>query len=360
MGVYWEKEKPVWDGKVKKGNLPIGLIRLIGRYWEKGKTYKVKLTAHTQNGNTASIEIEVKKPKKLHNQMKGLKKEMTKYKDIDGTEKNVDEICIKNGGEYGIPPHYLKGQMFMEAGKNTKTGTFFPSYRYEPYTTQWNKYLKTWSGKFYFTDKSSADFSDVPNHQNVKYMSYWTTAKTVWEIINENSQLISVSNPNHYGTRKSDNTMDFDKDNFSWLQNKYDEILKIEQARKDLTVTEQIESANSKMATWLKEKWLDGKAFTEVAQTRCASSYGLLQMLYTTARGDKSFPINEVPEKLNELSLFSHWVEYQSDLLGSLSDTNNWTDGFESSFESKVVKKWNKASKYPGIYFSNSKLFLPQ
>jgi len=361
LGVYWEKEKPVWNGSTVKGNIPKGLIRLIGKYWEDTETYRVKLDAKTQDEKTTSLELETKKPKKLHNSKSGLKKEMTKYKDIDGTEKNIDEIIIKNAGKYGIPPQYLKGQMFVEAGKNTNTGTFFPSYRYEPYTTQWDKNLKSWSGKFFFKDKNSADFSDVPNHQNVKYMNYWTTAKTVWEIIEENSQVTSVSNPKHYGKRNSDNTLDFDRDHFPWLQDKYDEILKIEQARKDIKKDEQkVDSANYKMSKWLKEKWKDGKASTEVAQTRCASSYGLLQMMYTTARDQKSYSASEVPEKLNELSLFSHWVEYQSDLLGGFLNSNNWTDGFESTFKTQVVKKWNKATSYPNTYFSNSKLFIPQ
>ncbi|MEJ2615699.1 MAG: hypothetical protein P8Z35_12130, partial [Ignavibacteriaceae bacterium] len=43
MGVYWETEKPVWDGNTNKGNLAKGLIRLVGRYWTKDSTYIVTL-----------------------------------------------------------------------------------------------------------------------------------------------------------------------------------------------------------------------------------------------------------------------------------------------------------------------------
>jgi hypothetical protein len=360
LGVYWEKGKPVWNGSIKGNNLATGLIRLIGKYWAEGENYKVKLNANTQDGKTASLEIEIKKPQKLLSPKSGLKKPMNIYKDIDGTEKNIDEICIKNGGKFGIPPHYLKGQMFGEAAINISIGVFYPSYRYEPYTTQWDKYLKSWSGKFYFKDKVSADFSDVPNHSNVKYLSYWTVAKTVWEIIDENSQLTNKNNPSHYGKRKDDNTMDFDKDNFPWLQKKYDEILELEKKREELELEKQVDSANVKMVKWLKEKWNDGKANTEVAQTRCASSYGLLQMLYTTARGEKGYSSIEVPEKLNDLLLLEHWVEYQSDLLGTKITENNWHNGFEEDFKTYVFKKWNKASSYPGKIFSNSKKFLPQ
>jgi len=67
-----------------------------------------------------------------------------------------------------------------------------------------------------------------------------------------------------------------------------------------------------------------------------------------------------VPENLNLLSLFDHWVEYQNDLLGALKTSNNWDLGLEHSFKIKVFGEWNAAEYYPGYILSNSSMFKPQ
>jgi hypothetical protein len=67
IGVYWEKFKPVVNAtSVGNEQLPTGLIRLVGRYWDyQGKeVYKVRLTASYEE-KVGSRTIEVKKPARL-------------------------------------------------------------------------------------------------------------------------------------------------------------------------------------------------------------------------------------------------------------------------------------------------------
>jgi hypothetical protein len=91
MGVYWETEKPVWNGNTNNGNLVKGLIRLVGRYWTKDSTYIVNLTAK-QDKDSSSIKIKIIKPSEL-----GLK--YKKSKDVQNHDINIDSLCIKFGGE---------------------------------------------------------------------------------------------------------------------------------------------------------------------------------------------------------------------------------------------------------------------
>ena len=144
LGVYWEKEKPVWKfnyyidaknverfTKEKVGILPQGIIRLIGRYWEEEKSYKVKLKAQIDNGLEPSIIIEVVKPGKLG----------TSYqtaKDVSINDLNIDSICIEKGGKLGIPPQFIKGHMRRET---SSYHPFNPTYLYEPWTTQFNDFI---------------------------------------------------------------------------------------------------------------------------------------------------------------------------------------------------------------------------
>jgi len=101
------------------------LIRLVGRYWEEGKTYKVRLTARTQNGDQAFVEIVVKKPNKLGPD-KPLNIIYTDFVDVFGQTQNINEYCITESGKEGVPPQLPKAQAFKE----TK---FNPQYRYEPW-----------------------------------------------------------------------------------------------------------------------------------------------------------------------------------------------------------------------------------
>jgi hypothetical protein len=359
-GIYWEKK---WYDKSTGTNpeLNDGIIRVIGRYWEEGKEDDYKVTLNSQfDGENIIRDLKVIKPSKLLS--KNISTSYNTYRDIDGSEKNLDNICIEEGGKYGILPHLIKGQIFQEAAK--ENGIFYPSYRYEPFSTQWDKYLSYWSGRFYFKDTLSTDYSDVPNHANVKYIDYIRKAKTVWGIIKDYSQLANPNNSSQYGKRNADHTMSYNKKRFKEIQNKYDEFLNSYKENKRLTSVDAADCANVRMVKYFKNEWKKGKAKTTVAQTRCASSYGLIQLLYTTARDDSrgiKYEKDALPENLNLLSFFSDFIKYEQRLLNKgLTQENNWDSGFEITIKKKILAMWNTAEDYPPTIISNSQMFLPQ
>lgn len=355
-GVYWEKKDATGQ------NLQTGLIRIIGRFWEEGKEFKSILMAE-HNGNIAETMLMVSLPSEL------LSEDQTpafnKYLDVNNNTIDIDKLCIRTGGKYGILPQIIKGQILHEAAVNDFGGStgiaFTPSYRYEPFTTQWNRYLKDWSGRFYFKDSSSVDYSDVPEHQNVFNLNYIKNTKTVWDIIKEHSQLVDQSNSAEYGKRKADNTMNFYPKYFKFLQNKYDKFLQIYEEKENLVRPESADSANRSMINWLKTKWKNGKAVKTIAQTRCASSYGLVQMLYTTAVSKIGYNKDDVPENLNLIEFFDMFIKYEADLLSDeVTSENNWLHGYEESIKEYVFQKWNSAETYPQEIINNSLIFYPQ
>ncbi|MEK6756818.1 MAG: hypothetical protein AABZ02_11765, partial [Bacteroidota bacterium] len=91
LGVYWEKDKPVPGGG---GDLPGGMIRLVGRYWHADSVYRVRLLASTDR-MTNVVGVEVRKPAELGNLY-------TKAKDVFDREISVDDTCIAYGGQHGI------------------------------------------------------------------------------------------------------------------------------------------------------------------------------------------------------------------------------------------------------------------
>ncbi len=222
LGVYWEKEKPVWVGITNKGNLQKGLIRLVGKYWEEGKTYKVKLTAKTQNGDESSIVVVVKKPSKLGNNV-------VISKDVFGNDLNIDELCIEWGGKLGIPPQFIKGQMRRETSSNYP---FYPTYLYEPWTTQF-EVQNLFTNPFFVPENATSFNPPTPNHSNVKDYHYPTEPATVWELIEKYSTIVYSSPPGgwrKYGERratknssKKDGVLYF-YNVYKTPQNKYNEL----------------------------------------------------------------------------------------------------------------------------------------
>ena len=208
----------------------------------------------------------------------------------------------------------------------------------------------------------SADYSDVPQHKNVREIDYFKfiSGKTVWYCINNYSQLTNSNNPNYFGQRRSDHTMNFYPNVYPGLQEQYNKFLKEAEAIKGLTDTQRADSANAKMVRWFQNEWHDGDAKIEPAQTRAASSYGLLQMMYTTAC-ERGYKKNALPGDLNKISQFDSWLNYQRKLLGENDTKNNWDLGFEVNIKQKILKKWNPGKKgYPEEILLNSTSFLPQ
>ena len=188
--VYWEDQYPTYDGDAFTGSQPVpqGMFRLVGRFWETGKTFKATLTAN-YSGQSASIDIEVKKPQTLG-------ESNSKSKDVFNQPLSIDSLCITLGGSIGIPPQMLKGHIQHEAP--LANFGFAPPYRYEPFTTQqeierqqskWKKNL------FWVTNTNMGSGGAVPSHNNLLYMSYPTSPQTVWNMVNNYSQLTHATPP---------------------------------------------------------------------------------------------------------------------------------------------------------------------
>lgn len=387
MGVYWEKKYPTNDfidvpikrkGKfynykiIKMDSLQTGLIRLVGRYWDIDSTYLVTLKAKIENGDSGQIQIKVVKPQKLLSS--GQSPSYEKSKDVGNDTINIDSLCIIYGGKYGIPPQIIKGQMFTESAKKNFGGQigygFAPSYRYEPFTTQYEPKYKT-DPKYnsYYIYDSTYTFPDVPIHFNVQYIDYPTTMNTVWEMIENYSKLVNPDpSVNYYGGRDPETHR-------VWLGYEVVDTIytrfsnEFAESYPELTEIQKYDSTNNKMIDYLKYEWTRNDApagtKTNIAQTRTASSYGLAQFLYGTAR-DIDYPEEDVPENINLISYLYLFYETQKKYLqegvgANIERGNNWPEGYEYSFcRSVYVPRWNTKTIYAKDVIDNSKRFFPQ
>jgi len=430
-GVYWEKK---WFRGSDNSNQPLadGIIRLIGRYWEEDKEddFKIKLKTNTNFG----IELKIVRPAKLLSD--GQSDNYSKARDVFDKEYSIDSLCIVYGGKYGIPPQMLKGQMYTESaikdfGGNIGNG-FAPSYRYEPYTTQFDKevlkeILDANVNPFIVTNTSMGKPGAAPvptplEHRHVLYTHYFQyPGKTVWDIVKENSSLEDVNNESSlYGFQYKGTPPDelkkgqLKSNSYSIVNNTYQDFLKgpkdndgkrmggYEKAIKlkykldlnfELPLPQQIEANElARVATidFLKNKF-NGGLTNHIAQTRIASSYGLLQVLYTTAYKEHNYPTtyNDRPENLNEVrigmnyavehlkKLFNNWNEF------SLETDNSWSSNYSGQLNKKYAifpkptagfeqaigvmhYKWNPGEQkngnatYHKKVLNNSKRFLPR
>jgi hypothetical protein len=377
-GVYWDRKREyvktiakneIVNGKIKKvyldtiyvEKLPKGVIRVIGRYWQAGKIYKVKIMP-TNNIPSAGMTITVTKPGHLGNTYENAT-------DIHGHYFSINSMIIKNAGKYGIPPQLTKAQMWKEAAKVDTE--FTPSYRYEPYYYTKKKIinnLKDASGRFFIKDSSSTYFADIPNHKNVHKEHYFRHPHTIWDIVKKYSQLVKTSASAIYGKRLPDGKMDYMTHlGYKTIQDLYDGIY-IKIARNtDLTQAEIIDSTNKRMVKNLKYEWRGGLKY-KMAQTRVGSSYGWLQMLYSTARegGRHSlYSINNLPENLNANAFFVKCIQYQNSHVTTYLNDNgehlndNWTDGYYKTLSKVIFKLWNKNPYYGPSIIKKMNSYLP-
>ncbi|OQA64951.1 MAG: hypothetical protein B6D44_16435 [Ignavibacteriales bacterium UTCHB2] len=162
------------------------------------------------------------------------------------------------------------------------------------------------------------------------------------------------------------------------------EIKKIKQQ------TEANDSARVATINYLKYDY-EGGLDSITAQTRIASSYGLLQSLYVTVEDEHNYPVtnSDRPENLNKVKLsMDYAIEHLKKLFNnfngfSLKTDNNWISnyagqlnikypifskpgpGFEQAL-SVMYYKWNPGEKensnavYHKKVLNNSKMFLPR
>ncbi len=366
LGTYWEKEKPIPNGS---GTLPRGMIRLVGRYWHADSSYKVNLSA-SNSGQTATITIEVKKPARLGNSQYAIDRRFSR--DVFDHPIDIDSICIFYGGLYGIPPQLIKGQMEKESRYIDNFG-FSPAYRYEPYTAQfWDEVRNRRNNPFFITN--SICTPEPPTHQHVRDINYFTEVQSVWNVIVNHSQLINdIPDDPHrlYGIRTYSDTMNFDP--YKMPKRIYHAFLSHYQDELGLELQEAADSARNRMIVFLRDEWdyhvpRNNKGLINVtAQTRIASSYGLLQPMYTKALlfGYQENN-NYLPELLNVTdTMMVVAMRYQKNKLrnyvGALMEENNnsWLNGYENGFFLGVYPQWSTIETYPTEVFRNSRNYQP-
>ncbi len=337
IGVYWEKQDD------KNNVLPKGYIRLVGRYWDSEHQYSVTLTA-SDGAQTFLDTVNVVKPSLLGNSSH-------LAPGIAG-QCNIDSLCIAVGGKYGFPPQLLKAHISKEAVR------FHPSYRYEPFTTQAEiqRRYGYWNANQGFVDESgNMGVVSIPNHANVLYFSYPTEPHTVWWYVQQYSGLEEVHpGGDLYGIRKSDGKMDFKSLGYTAVQKEYNNFLKRKQDLQGGLTPERIDSVRLEFIHHLKTKYHTGLD-SNFAQTRIASSYGLLQRMFTLAVSEDNYPWGTdpndsqwPPERLNDNSVFFDFaMKHYSDLLAEAvtnsSSDNNWSGGLDAGLH-RTVALWNQNS----------------
>ncbi len=352
MGVYWERQKPIWGtDKI----LDPGLIRLVGRYWNKNQTYKVKLTTNGEPKNwglESSIEIEVKRPKELGNKH---------YKELDvfGFSLNVDSLCIYNSGEIGVPPQIIKGHMEKETN-------FKNSFRYEPkldINTQNNKSEKKKFLDIYpyytVTDKSMGTIDIPDNHKNVQPVSYITSPIKIGDYL-----IKKITNYIRYPKKdKNGNWLDpffigyKNGEPSKKLQKVYNKM------RDSLDMNGAMQIAIDSLKKWLKaDDFKDGKKYV---QSRIFSSYGMLQQVFYYACTDKiaGYAISndkQTPESLNEIKYSIK--AYKENMKKKIKNKtgNQWENGFEDDW-AKILQNYNKyETDYGKMVVELSQQYLPK
>ena len=128
-----------------------------------------------------------------------------------------------------------------------------------------------------------------------------------------------------------------------------------------------IDTANARWAWFLYSDW-NGGLINTIAQTRIASSYGLLQIMYSTSATDEGYSESVLPEYLNvNVVSFPMCIKRQKRLLRSALGRNgnsesgyNWSIGYDQAFLSLLYPQWNSTQGYTVEVLQNSQKYLPQ
>lgn len=247
---------------------------------------------------------------------------------------------------------------------------------FEPYTAQfldWGQKLYE-EGPWYVDPKRTGHEmgtgKDVPPHQNVHYLQYPRSPKTLWDIIYDYSELVNTGtgkDHKQYGSRNNDGTMKY-SDKYPEIRDVYADLLLRAKIKSALSTKSAGELSREYMSEYLRDEWRGGGK-NMVAQTRLASSYGLLQMLFSTAVWKLGYPpkdLQKAPEDFNETDVcMIYSLKYiKKILIDSLThfieSSGSWPLGFENSFKKYVWKSWNTSKSYPNDVYQRTKLFLPQ
>lgn len=333
-GVYWERK---WaaisdNGSISTGKLPSGVIRLVGRYWEAGNQYKVKLKA-AAGTRSGELEITVVKPERL-----GEDENEKIYTDALQRTYDLDSLAIRYGGKHGIPPQFLKGMVSQESSRKA-------AYRYEENTDY----------RYQMNDRDN--YPDV--RRRMKNNHYWITDKNdegdppipTNHVIYE-EQGHGGNYPGFVGTMYDVflKKRESDIDNRSELKKKSNEIKKVvKRELKEKSVEEDSlsikleEISDERLNKWVENEYRGG--LSDIAkQTRIVASYGPLQLMYLYGFYENTYPENRdfLPETMNEdvdvgmkyaIKFFINRKFNQpfSNTDVNFSQNKNWPEGFEES-----------------------------
>ncbi|MGA3286544.1 MAG: hypothetical protein ABSD46_03865 [Bacteroidota bacterium] len=361
MGVYWEKKFPKYLGGtyIDMDDLPTGMIRLVGRYWHKDSVYTVKLTTGNYSTPT-SLGIEVKKPDILGDPNISNESRHTNITDVKGKPLCLDDTIFKYAGEWGIPPQIIKGQIEKETLPH-----FAFNWRYEPFLDSRLQHnpddIETYftEGMPFIVTETSMGTGDLPTlHTNEVPYPYNSSSVKISIYLFQDNNWDSKYVQHHTGDIP-------DKIVGSNILTKRWAILyaQIKSKNKNITDADARTQAHNKLQAEIQyPKNTIGKNYDNFAQTRIVTSYGLIQMMYTTAvidtfketgsrystpgsvfmdRYENTLP----PEMLNEYDyLFPRYVDFTLQhlraSLGGVSSipTHEWPGGFESIWTTTIQK----------------------
>jgi hypothetical protein len=334
-GVYWERRWANIDsnGSISGGDLSSGMIRLVGRYWEEGNDYRVKLNA-ASGSRSGELEVEVVKPGRLGDGK-------TKYRDALGNTFDMDSLAIHHGGKKGIPPQFLMGIVEKES-------SFLAAFRYEKMLdynyNMHDRFANVGNlipnNPFWIKSESDQGTPGIPTNHNIheqqgfdgKYPGY---IGSIFDIFASFSFGLKVSQIRQTGDAQKA---------YESYQNKARKEL-ISETENSETSEEAInQKAMELMETYLQEEFRDGLKNIP-RQTRIMSSYGPLQLVYLFGFYERVYPLNteSLPELMNEdvtLAIESSldFYIYRKFNINLFSQTDvkfeqnqHWPHGFEES-----------------------------
>jgi hypothetical protein len=255
-------------------------------------------------------------------------------------------MIVRFAGEHGIPPQVIKAQIERESG-------FKPAYRWEPFVDAdyhgWNRTIL--NNRHRILSLTDLGTPGIPtNHTNVFPHPYWGYQGSAWDLLFRHSSDLNTNVARHssqdlYPRTNSAGSRLWYEEPYRIWENVFTEVS--DRVIKDGHPADTaFHYARAIANEWLRDYYLKG-ALKNVAQTRIASSYGLLQTLYATAI-EKGYPPNTAshpPERLNESErsqfseesctygtrYLSHQLNRENVYQGN--GENNWLMGWEPSLQ---------------------------
>ncbi len=342
-------------------NLPNGMIRLIGRYWEEGREDTV--TLKTISNFNSKIKIKVVKPNKLG----------VENKTVVGPNNitwNLDSLIIVTAGKTGILPQIIKGII-----KKESLG-FHPSYRYEPFADMYTTGIRlNFDSTHIYWIRSEVELGipTIPQHNNLHLgngdeIDGYPGYQTVWNYYSEYDSSLYKTEFYPYQQTKYN----------KFYKVKIDSIKKVNEIDSVTAAPIAEPLAIARYKHYLKYEIGKNGMLNVIAQTRIAASYGLMQLTYYSGvSGFKNslaiynYPNNDenyLPESINIPDINIEWgtkhlLGKLRQVLGSIKYLEEDTWPRNKAFDKmywKALYSYNGDIYYPNKVFGFAKSYLPQ